>query len=182
MTMFLPPMRITRRAAVFTRFMALLLALSSCEDAEPTAPVPALAVRYRLVAVGASIVPTVLDTTFQGERLLTSGTLEFIGATVGSARPGAANREFSFQSSEEENGVPRWVESMQMLSGVRQSGRYVIFSLPSPDGEPQTILDSAIVADDGSLTLRAALAGFEPTARRYTLLFEPEPASEAMRR
>lgn len=165
------------RAAFGTCFIALLLALPACADDAPTAPSPVLAQRYRLVAVGTSMVPAILDTTAQGERLLTAGILEFIGATVGSSQPSAARRTFSFQSTEEENGVPRWIEGMQMLTTVRQSARYVIFSLPGADAqEPPTVLDSAIIDDDGSLLLRATLSAADGTVRRHELLFEPAPA------
>ena len=177
-----PPRRARTRAALCVALVALLLAAPACGDDHPTAPSPVLAQRYRLVAVGTSIVPAILDTTAQGERLLIAGTLEFVGATVGSSRPTAANRTFSFQSSEEENGVPRWIEGVQMLTGVRQSGRYVIFSLPGADGQqPPTVVDSAIIVDDGSLILRAAFSFADETGRRYDLLFEPAPADAAMR-
>ena len=177
MLRFLPRL-LRSRTAPLAGLAALVLAMAACGTDDPTSPVPVLAPRYRLIAVGSSMVPTVLDTTARGERLLTAGTLEFVGATVGSSRPSAATRAFTFRSTEEENGVPRWVEGVQVLTGVRQSGRYVIFSLPGADGgQPPTVLDSAIVDENGSLMLRAAPSALDPAARRYDLLFEPEPAS-----
>ena len=153
-------------------------ALFSCGDAQPTEPVPTPAARYRLIAAGPRMVPTILDTTAQGERLLTSGSLTFVGATAGGGRPTAAIRAFSFQSSAEENGVPQWLEGMEAITGVRQAGRYIIFTIGTPGGEaPSATLDSAIIDENGLLMLRAALYGVDPLGRRRNLLFEPEDAS-----
>lgn len=170
------PRRPRRPFAPSLALLVLLTAVSACGDEQPTEPVPLLASRYRLVAAGPWMVPTILDTTAQGERLITSGSLAFGGSTAGDGRPSVAVRSFTFQSTEEENGVPRWIEGVEAMTGVRQSGRYIIFSIGTPGGEaPSATLDSAIIDDNGKLILRAALYGVDPTGRRHNLLFEPDP-------
>ena len=163
--------RVTALAVV-----ALCIAPLACSDG-PTEPVR-LSESYGLVSFDGRPLPAITDTTEVGEIRLTSGTLTFDLGALDPDVPSAV-RSFTFASTGEFGGVPNWISEMQIATGVRRSGRLVIFmTFLIPDG-PGTPMDTGRVDAQGRLILSGYPFGPPQFSARHELVFEPaDPADD----
>lgn len=154
--------------------LLIAVAVAGCDD-RPTEPSVPLATRYALVSIDGRPLPAIADTTELGERLLTSGSITFTAIAIGGDVNTSALRGLSFEATVQDNGVPAWVAGEQMMTGVHQSGRRVVFSIPlTPGPDARYVpLDTAHVDADGRLVLRAGLRGIGPSGKQYELVYEP---------